>query len=555
MTVLSYMGGPSQSLNYVWNVNTLAWDPMEQPVIEGSTITVGTVDQGTGGVSPWLVSGTVTANLGTLNGAATSAKQDTGNTSLASIDAKLTNPLPVSGTVTIDPTGLATSARQDTGNASLASIAAEDFATQTTLAAILAKILAAPATEAKQDTGNTSLASIDAKLTNPLPVSGSVTTGGLTDAQLRAAPVPVSGTVTVDTSLLATAAKQDAAATLTGAVTEAAPATDTASSGLNGRLQRIAQRMTSLITALGSPFQAGGSIGNTTFAATQATATNLKAQAENYQGGTAVGAANPLHVSLANTGSNSTPVIANPYSYTSGSIVGVGQSLTLSVVGASYFSIAALTDGDPTDAIAIEGSLNGSTWIAIQTIGWPTPGVAAGGYSTLTSGFRHIRVTGDTIVTGGTLYLQAIGLGSITESTLGSIYGQVLTTRVNTDPLLLAAAGGYIRQDSNATIAKETGGNLATIATNTTDLNTAQGADAEDVTGPLVQAVVSDTPQSYVSATIQPLSVTSEGRLRVSTVESYNDRIWQHTFESPWASPLQTVADADLSYAGEITYV
>lgn len=59
------------------------------------------------------------------SGAATSAKQDTGNTSLASIDAKLTNPLPVSGTVTATPTGtqnvdpvantigLATGAKQD----------------------------------------------------------------------------------------------------------------------------------------------------------------------------------------------------------------------------------------------------------------------------------------------------------------------------------------------------------------------------------------------------------------------------------------------------------
>lgn len=57
--------------------------------------------------------------------------------------------------------------------------------------------------------------------------------------------------------------------TVIGAVTETAPGTDTASSGLNGRLQRIAQRLTSLISALGSPFQAGGSIGNTTFASTQ----------------------------------------------------------------------------------------------------------------------------------------------------------------------------------------------------------------------------------------------------------------------------------------------
>lgn len=38
-----------------------------------------------------------------------------------------------------------------------------DMATQTTLSAILAKLLTAPATEAKQDTGNTSLATIAGK--------------------------------------------------------------------------------------------------------------------------------------------------------------------------------------------------------------------------------------------------------------------------------------------------------------------------------------------------------------------------------------------------------
>lgn len=41
-----------------------------------------------------------------------------------------------------------------------------------------------------------------------------------------------------------------ATAALQGALTETAPATDTASSGLNGRLQRIAQRLTSLIALL-----------------------------------------------------------------------------------------------------------------------------------------------------------------------------------------------------------------------------------------------------------------------------------------------------------------
>lgn len=45
---------------------------------------------------------------------------------------------------------------------------------------------------------------------------------------------------------------------LTGAVNEAAPVSDTASSGLNGRLQRIAQRITSLIALIPTSLSAVG---------------------------------------------------------------------------------------------------------------------------------------------------------------------------------------------------------------------------------------------------------------------------------------------------------
>lgn len=58
--------------------------------------------------------------------------------------------------------------------------------------------------------------------------------------------------------LVATAAKQDAEAVLVGAVNEAAPATDIAASGLNGRLQRIAQRLTSLIALVPAALDAAG---------------------------------------------------------------------------------------------------------------------------------------------------------------------------------------------------------------------------------------------------------------------------------------------------------
>lgn len=169
--------------------------------------------------------------------------------------------VPVSATSLPLPAGAATSALQGTGNTSLSSIdtktpslgqalmAASTPVTiasnQTTVPVSLSSVPLATgaATEAKQDTGNTSLASIDTKLTSQ-----------------------------------ATAANQTAQATLTGAVNETAPATDTASSGLNGRLQRIAQRLTSLIglfpTAIGQTTKAGSL--SVTLASDQdnATATN-----------------------------------------------------------------------------------------------------------------------------------------------------------------------------------------------------------------------------------------------------------------------------------------
>lgn len=77
------------------------------------------------------------------------------------------------------------------------------------------------AVESKQDTGNASLASIDTKLTD----NATETT-------------------------LATRLSESDFDTKVGSLTETAPATDTASSGLNGRLQRLAQRVTSLISLL-----------------------------------------------------------------------------------------------------------------------------------------------------------------------------------------------------------------------------------------------------------------------------------------------------------------
>lgn len=77
------------------------------------------------GKTPALVGGAIPVSAAALplpSGAATGAKQDIASTSLASIDTKLTNPLPVSLSSIALPTGASTAARQDTGNTSLASI-------------------------------------------------------------------------------------------------------------------------------------------------------------------------------------------------------------------------------------------------------------------------------------------------------------------------------------------------------------------------------------------------------------------------------------------------
>jgi hypothetical protein len=62
-----------------------------------------------------------------------------------------------------------------------------------------------------------------------------------------------------------------------GAVTETAPANDTASSGLNGRLQRIAQRLTSLIALV--PASLGAKTGAASFSVVPASDASFAAQA------------------------------------------------------------------------------------------------------------------------------------------------------------------------------------------------------------------------------------------------------------------------------------
>lgn len=67
--------------------------------------------------------------------------------------------------------------------------------------------------------------------------------------------------------------------------------------------------------------------------------------------------------------------------------------------------------------------------------------------------------------------------------------GNLATVKTNTDPLVTSGGGGFVRQDSTATIAKESGGNLASVKTNT-DTFVASGAGGfvrQDSTGTIAK--------------------------------------------------------------------
>ena len=335
-----------------------------------------------------------------------------------------------------------------------------DPSTETTLAALLAKVIAAPSTEAKQDATNVLLTTI-AAITQPL-----------TDVELRATPVPISGTVAVTGAGDATAANQTTEIALladiksfTGGLTETAPATDTASSGLNGRLQRIAQRITSLITALGSPFQAGGSIGNTAFGVNNAAG----ASAVNIQdGGNSVTVDSPqLPAALVtgrldvNVGARvvSTPTKAKNITVftlasTAASSVAISSDVDVSTIwGASFFIRFGRRSASAAGAgvnIRIEGSFASSgnnTWIPLAVFTTNFAACEAEAVSgTVSSGTNVITVASTTNLTAGDIIY--IDNGTIANSEWARIKSISANVSVTIEDNLVNAQTGATIYDS-----------------------------------------------------------------------------------------------------------
>jgi len=127
-------------------------------------------------------------------GASTSALQTAGNSSLSSIDSKITavNTGAVVVSSSVLPTGASTSALQTTGNSSLSSIDSKITVVNTGAVVVSSSVLPTGAsTSALQTTGNNSLSSIDGKtatlVSGRVPVDGSAVTQPISAASL---PLP-----------------------------------------------------------------------------------------------------------------------------------------------------------------------------------------------------------------------------------------------------------------------------------------------------------------------------------------------------------------------------
>lgn len=197
-----------------------------------------------------------------ITGPSTEAKQDAIITLLTAIDGK----------------DLSTAARQDEMIAALATLTGVDYATEATLNNVFTKVStlatetslndlntrigrkdeAAAATDTADSGLNGLLKRLLQRITTfiglfPSSIGQKTAAGSLAVvlASDQTLPLP---------SGAATAANQTSLNTAVGATNETAPASDTATSGLNGRLQRIAQRLTSLIalfpTSLGQKTKA-----------------------------------------------------------------------------------------------------------------------------------------------------------------------------------------------------------------------------------------------------------------------------------------------------------
>ena len=234
------------------------------------------------------------------------------------------------------------------------------------------------ATAANQTAANTKLDLIKAKTDN-LDVALSTRTkpSDQQHAIIDSSALPTGASTE---ATLATRLSESDFDTKAGSLTETAPATDTASSGLNGRLQRIAQRLTSLIAFF--------RLGQGTMAQS-------------------------LAVTMASD--QSTLPVNSADASSSGTITALAGSVALVLAGQSAGTIQ--VGGTWVGTLQFEGSLDGTTWTAINataaSTSVPATTTAVNGLFRLTpGGLQQFRIVSTAWTSGTATILMRAALGT-----------------------------------------------------------------------------------------------------------------------------------------------
>jgi hypothetical protein len=399
-------------------------------------------------------------------------------------------PVPVSASALPLPAGASTSVAQGTGNASLASIDGKLPALSGGRIPVELPAGGSGLTDAEL---RASPVPVSGPLTDtqlratPVPVSGTVTTGGLTDTQLRASAVPVSAA-----SLpLPTGAATSTLQTNGTQQTKVTDGTDVASVGADGETDISAKglvisaydRVNSKIyplPVLGSSFAQPDSN-------TLAVPVDIRS-ASGLNGGSSprnnmllVGGRTNISSALGSqfifgNGETVSAAPANTFalqtrdlgqSFTnSGNIDPVGQRMTVSNRyvnwAANVFTLS--RNGAWTGSVKpVVSTDNGATYGYVSAINTVTGAFVSVLTDASVDGTYIIPAASGATDYGFEVFTKTSGGGTSVGVKVSANTGinSLFTATVITNP---SDAGAYVRQDSTATIAKESGGNLATLA-------------------------------------------------------------------------------------------
>lgn len=238
----------------------------------------------------------------------------------------------------------------------------------------------------------------------------------------------------------------------TGIVTETAPATDTASSGLNGRLQRIAQRLTSLIAllpaSLGQKIMSGSL--SVAIASDQSSLPTNSAQASRVTG---------------TVTNNATSITATVSQY---SVVTVTFNGTYSGITMNFEA----SDDGGTTWYSVLGSLSSSTTSAVTSVALATNATSM--YNVTLPGITNFRVR-SSAYSSGTLN---VGITATADPMVFNVASGI----VGTPPFNITQVAGNSIATAGVNGTLGVGGNVATnvaIGTNPINLG-AQAVSAEN---------------------------------------------------------------------------